>query len=283
MRLPRPSKRALRLVGAAATVWWLGACAFNLVRPLPEGTSVEGPYHEAAEVEFLADLTYDRVGERVVEHEIFDRVFEMIDEAEQFVVIDMFLFNDEHGADRAYPELTDELARRLAERKRGRPGLAAYLTTDEINTFYGAYEPQHLQELRAAGVEVVITDLTRLRDSNASYSAVWRTLFQWFGSGGPGWLPHPLTSRGQKVTARSYLRLFNMKANHRKLLVTEHGCLVASANPHDASGFHSNIAWRATGAVCDDVLESERGIASFSGTPRPALRVGEATPRPGDR
>ena len=275
----RPTKKRLRRVAVVLLPLWGGVCAYNTVlRPLPEGTSVAGDYHAVSDVDFLYDLTFQRDGASVVEQRIFDRVLRMIDEAERFVVIDMFLFNDEHGGDRDYPSLSGSLTERILARKAANPELYVAFTTDEINTFYGSYRPTHLERLEAAGVDVVITDLTELRDSNPLYSTVWRTLIGWFGSGGPGFFPHPLTSRGQRVTARSYLRMFNMKANHRKLVVTDRGCLLTSANPHDASGFHSNIAWATSGPVCDDVLQSERGIATFSGSERPTLAVDAPAP-----
>jgi phosphatidylserine/phosphatidylglycerophosphate/cardiolipin synthase-like enzyme len=141
--------------------------------------------------------------------------------------------------------------------------------------------------------------MTPLRDSNPVFSAGWRILARWFGTGGPGWLPHPLSSTGRKVTARSYLKLLNFKANHRKLVVTEKECLVGSANPHDASAFHSNIAFAGSGRVCGDLLESEKAAAALSGVSVarwPAYAVGgedggvsppsgdgggDDTPRPG--
>jgi phosphatidylserine/phosphatidylglycerophosphate/cardiolipin synthase-like enzyme len=221
------------------------------------------------DLEFLYDLTYQRDGERVVEQQIFDRVMRMIDEAERFVILDMFLFNDEHGGDRAYIPLTRTLTDRLVRKRSQSPDVYISVTTDEINTFYGAYMPYQFTALERAGVDLVVTDLTKLRDSNAMYSAVWRVFLRWFGTAGPAFFPHPLTSRGQKVTARSYLRLFNMKANHRKLIVTDKECLVASANPHDASSYHSNIAWVANGEICNDMLQSERGVADFSGVVLP--------------
>ena len=246
---------------------------YNTVRQLPLGTSILGPYHAVPDLEFLYDLTFLRDGEQVVEQQIFDRVLRMIDEAERFVLIDMFLFNSEHGGDREYIPLTNLLTDRLVAKRAQTPNVHVAFTTDEINTFYGAYQPGHFTRLEEAGVDLVITDLTKLRDSNPAYAAVWRVFVQVFGTGGPGFLPHPLTSRGQKVTARSYLRLFNMKANHRKVIVTDKECLIASANPHDASSFHSNIAWVARGPICGDIVESERQVSEFSGTVFPALAV----------
>jgi hypothetical protein len=169
--------------------------------------------------------------------------------------------------------LTQTLTGRLVAKRAQSPDVYVSFTTDEINTFYGVYEPHQFAALEHAGVDLIVTDLTKLRDSNPMYSALWRVFFQWFGTGGPAFLPHPLTSRGQKVTARSYLRLFNMKANHRKLIVTDKECLIASANPHDASSYHSNIAWVAKGEICHDLTESERAIASFSGLEIPEQDV----------
>jgi phosphatidylserine/phosphatidylglycerophosphate/cardiolipin synthase-like enzyme len=109
--------------------------------------------------------------------------------------------------------------------------------------------------------------MTRLRDSNPLYSAGWRMAAGWIGTGGPGWLPNLFGRSGPRVTLRGYMKLLNMKANHRKLLVTDKGCLVTSANPHDASSFHSNVAFAGRGAVCADILSSERGVAAFSRGP----------------
>lgn len=255
----------------ALVVLWGLTLVWHRFKPLPEGVGVVWPTHQA-DVEFLFDLTYLRADTTVVEQEIFDRVLAMIDEAERFVVIDMFLFNDEHGGERDYRPLTAQLTERLLARKRAQPNIDITFITDEINNFYGAYTTPQIASLREHGVSVITTNLRRLRDPNPMYSAGWRMGVQWFGTRGNGAFPHPLSSTGRQVTARSYLRLLNFKANHRKLIVTEDGCMVMSANPHDASGFHSNVAFATRGALCADVVESERGIASFSGG---SIDVGE--------
>lgn len=257
-------RRRWQVVGGAGVIW-LVLFLFHITKPLPEGTSFLGPLRGASEIEFLHDLSYRVDGQPSVEQEIFDRVLGMIDAAEEFVVIDMFLFDGEHGGEREYRALSSELADRLLARKAANPALRTIFITDEINNFYGAYTGAEIRRLQLGGVQVVTTRLSRLRDSNAAYSAGWRMLGSWLGTGGPGWLPHPLSSTGQKVTARSYFKLLNFKANHRKLIVTERECLVSSANPHDASSFHSNIAFVGSGPICGDILEAERAVARFSG------------------
>jgi cardiolipin synthase len=246
-------------------VAWLALFIFHLTKPLPGGISVAGPARTASGMEFLFDLTYQLQGQTASEQRIFDRVLSMIDAAEEFVVIDMFLFDGEHGGERDYRPLSAELTDHLLARKASNPGLKATFITDEINNFYGAYTSTEIAKLQAAGIQVVTTNLSRLRDSNPVYSAGWRMFAGWFGTGGPGWLPHPLSSTGRKVTARAFLRLLNFKANHRKLIVTDRECLVASANPHDASSLHSNIAFAGAGPTCADVLKAERAVMAFSG------------------
>lgn len=251
------------VVGAGAI--WVVVLTYNLAKPLPEGVSVSGPLREASGMEFLSDLTFRSEGRESVDQRIFDRILSMIDASDEFVVLDMFLFNRIHGGERDYRPLSGELVERLVERRKVRPGLVVTLITDEINTFYGVYTSPEIATLRESGVQVVTTRMTRLRDSNPLYSAGWRMLAGWLGTGGPRWLPNLFGASGPRVTVRGYLKLLNFRANHRKLIVTEKGCLVTSANPHDASSFHSNIAFAGTGRVCADLLSSERSVVAFSG------------------
>ncbi len=157
------------------------------------------------------------------------------------------------------------------------------LITDRFNTLYGGVPAPHLTRLEDAGVTVVFTDLPRLRDSNPSWSALWRLCCQWTGNSTEGgWLPNP-TGDGE-VTLRTYLSLINFKANHRKTLVVDEGDtwtgLVTSANAHDASSAHSNIAVRFSGPAALDLLQSERAAAAFSGADAmddwPLARAGAA-------
>ncbi|SMB83525.1 conserved hypothetical protein [Desulfonispora thiosulfatigenes DSM 11270] len=56
-----------------------------------------------------------------------------------------------------------------------------------------------------------------------------------------------------------------MKANHRKVLITENEALVTSFNPHDASSNHSNIAIAVKGEIINDLLKTENDVVNFSG------------------
>src|SRR6185436_12367925 len=119
--------------------------------------------------------------------------------------------------------------------------LSVLLITDPINDVYGGAPSPALAELRKAGIEVVVTNLEPLRDSNPLYSSLWRALLQWWGnSSSGGSMSNPFTGDDSKITLRSWLALLNFKANHRKLIVAdrEDGTLAArvtSARPQRMS------------------------------------------------
>lgn len=270
----RPRFRKRWLVWALLFMW-AAAGTWNVMKPMPPGTDLStAPVAvDAAHIRFLSDLTYaDPQGRPVHEQQIFDEVFGMVDAAETFIVADFFLFNDLMGAAAApHRPLSRQLADRLIARKRARPALAILLITDPINEIYGGSQSSLLDELRAAGIDVVVTDLQKLRDSNPAYSALWRVFGQWWGNAtGVGSMPNPFDTEPAHISLRSWLSLLNFKANHRKLIVADRvdgqlTALVASANPHDASSAHSNVALRFSGEPASQVIQSELAIADFSG------------------
>ena len=240
-------------------------------KSLPEGTSYEGKIFHTNDVDFIYDLSYkDPAGHFLHESRIFERINRMIGEAKDFVVIDMFLFNSYYDGKYDMPDLAGNLTQALIDKKRQNPDIEMVFITDHINTTYGSHLAPEVERLKENGIKVMYTDLKPLRDSNFVYSAVWRTFFQWFQSESEdeGWLSNPLASTAPKVTVRSYLELLNVKANHRKVVVTDQSALITSANPHNASGLHSNIAFEVKGPIIGDILKTEKAVARYSGGPR---------------
>jgi HKD family nuclease len=111
---------------------------------------------------------------------------------------------------------------------------------------------------------VIETNVKVLRDSNPLYSGLWRVFFQWFGQGGSGWIQNPMAKSAPDTTVRSYLKLMNIKANHRKVIATDKSAIISSANPHDASGLHSNTAFEVKGPIIADILKTEQAVLDFS-------------------
>ncbi len=249
---------------------YLITASYHAVKPLPEGISTASAALPVRDAAFLADTSYtDAQGASAIEQQIFDALFAMIRDARRLIVLDMFLFNDFAGeGGEGHRRLSRELADSLIAQRSSHPELQIVLITDPINTFYDSLRPDHLLALEHAGIDIVMTDLDPLRDSNPAWSGLWRLCCRWLGdSNGSGWLPQPL-GEGQ-ASIRSYLRVLNFKANHRKVLIADAGdewaALVTSANPHDGSSRHGNVALRFSGPAALAVLETERAVARMSG------------------
>ena len=245
------------------------------------------------DIEFIADITSaDAYGRPILSQAIFDEVIGVVRSAHDFLVLDYFLFNDQRGAGvQTTPTrpLSAELRDALIERRRVDPQLPIVLIIDPINELYGSAPSRDVALLRAAGVQVVTANLDVLRDSNFLYSSLWRLCFSWWGSGAPGdgWLPNPLDEGAEEVTARAWGRLLNFKADHRKVILGGDGKggligIVGSANPHDASSAHSNVALKVRGAALAPLLESEIAIARTAGWKGEIAYKAEAAQAPQD-
>ncbi|RSK52844.1 phospholipase D family protein [Bacillus canaveralius] len=255
---------------------------YNRQKPLPPNISYEGKVHTVQDASFLYDLTYkDENGRIMHDQHIFDTIFEAIRNAEQYIVIDMFLFNGYTQLGKDFPEISAVLTKELIKKKQENNDIKIIFITDEINTTYNSHRAKELTELKKHGIETVYTNVDRLRDSNPLYSGIWRTFIHWFGQNGNGWMPNPLAETAPDVTMRSYLKLLNIKANHRKVFVSEKTAIISSANPHDESANHSNIAFQVSGNIINDILESEQAVSNISNGPKlPEFQAAEAEPGP---
>ncbi|WP_210400915.1 phospholipase D-like domain-containing protein [Peptoniphilus sp. HMSC075B08] len=229
---------------------------YSLSTKNPPGTNLSSDFVDA-DCEFLYDLTYLKDGKRLHEKRIFKREMDLIKNAQDFLMVDFFLFNDEYPDSMTFPSQVEEMTDLLIAKKKENPNMPILFVTDPINNFYGAYEEDNLKRLRENGIEVVVTDLNKMRDSNALVSGIYRAYLQWFGTSGGGWIKNFFDKDADKVNVRSILKLANFKGNHRKVLISEKEALVASANPHDPSAHHSNVAMVFRGKSMEDLIKSE--------------------------
>ncbi|WP_051314766.1 phospholipase D-like domain-containing protein [Alteribacter aurantiacus] len=238
---------------------------YGYTKPLPEGFSYEGPIHYTNDVEFLKDLSYKKEDQTVVDHEILDRMLQSIHEADDFIVIDMFLFNDHEEPDQNYPSMAEKVTKAILDKKTEEPDTEIIVLTDEINRSYSSHESPHIEKLQKHGVHTGYFDNTVLRDPAPLYSGLWRSFFQWFGTGNHGWLPNAMSKELPDVTARSYLKALNLKGNHRKLLFTEKEAFVTSLNFQGRGAYNSNFAFVVKGNVIQDLLYTEKKTGEHSG------------------
>ncbi|MCL7487743.1 MAG: phospholipase D-like domain-containing protein [Desulfobulbaceae bacterium] len=244
-------------------------------RPLTGGLSFAGKIRPVGEIHFLRDLTWvDEQGQRQCEQQIFDALLEIIRSSRRFILLDMFLFNDFTGWRRdRYRPLAHELTTALIEQQQQYPDMRIVFITDPVNTVYGGMVNPYLDRLKESGVEVVETRLEELPDSNLFYSPLWRVLLSWSGNGPGGVLPNPFGPG--RVSVRSYLRMLNFKANHRKVVVADgpdgYAGLVTSANSHDGSSAHGNVGLWFSGAAVRDLLQSEQAVPGAAGATVPEV------------
>jgi len=246
---------------------------FQTTKSLPDGLSFEGPLRPAENIQFYRDLTWiDSAGKRQTDHEIFDTILTMIKSARQFILLDMFLFNDYTGADTLINRpVSKEIVDALIKQKQKYPEIYIGVITDPINTVYGGLTNPLLDQLIDHHIHLTFTHIDKLRDSNPLYSAFWRSFIQIFGNSKGKVLPNPFGAG--RVSVRSYLKMFNFKANHRKIIIADdvddYIAMVSSANPHDASTFHGNTAVSFTGPAVRDLIKAERAVLELSGSPIP--------------
>ncbi|MFS0690853.1 phospholipase D-like domain-containing protein [Sporosarcina sp. 179-K 8C2 HS] len=246
---------------------YVGVITWHTYKPLPEGVNYEGDIHWTDDVQMLTDLTYaqNKKGDGMVhELSIFDEIYKMIDEAEEFIVLDFFLMDHYTDEKIDFPNISETLTSKLIQKKKENPQMDIIYITDPLNTGYGSYESKWFNQLEDAGIEVVYTDLDELRDSTPIYSGLYRTIFRWVNFEKEGWIANAMSNKAPKMTLRSYLILLNVKANHRKTFVTDKAAIVTSGNPHDASGLHGNVALKVEGSVLNDILEAEEAVVRYT-------------------
>jgi phosphatidylserine/phosphatidylglycerophosphate/cardiolipin synthase-like enzyme len=268
-RLARRRLPWIRWVLAALVLLYLITALWHLNKPLPPGLNADLGPRPVSDVDFLVDSTWmEPSGRQQQSTEIFEHMLDLIDGAERLIVLEVFLLNDFAGASGdGHRPLSSQVLQAMMARKRLRPEMPVILITDPFNRLYGGVESSALDAAAAAGVDIIETRLTALPDSNPVWSGFWRLCCQFLGNSTQGWLPNPVG--GEPVSLRTYLRLLNFKANHRKALVVDEGAhwtgLVTSGNPHDASSRHSNVALEFSGPSALDLLATMQATAKISG------------------
>lgn len=228
-----------------------------------KNSNLDGEFYPAKNVDFLHDLTYMKDGQLVKDQSIFKEQIKLIANAKEFIILDLFLYNDEYDRSKMdFANQVEEMTEALIKKHKEDQSLDIVFITDELNNFYGSYKQKHLKRLEAEGIKVNLVNLNTIRDSNPLYSGLYRFYIKHFGQSDKGFIKNIFDPQGPKLSIRSFLRLLNFKANHRKVLITEEAALVSSSNPHDPSSKHSNVAVKFYGKAMEDLIKSELGLVA---------------------
>lgn len=248
-----------------------GIMAFTVscstIKNPPLGINYESPIRKTENAEFHYDLTYlDKDGNIQYDRNLWNATLKVVDNAKDYLVIEMFLFNDLYNKDKEhFPEFAKEYTERLIKKQKENPNLKVYILADENNNFYGAFEHPFITSMKNAGINVIIVDIFKLKDTFPWYSPIWRTFIKPMGNPqNKGWITNFYGDMWPKLTIRNLLRALNVKADHKKVFLNEKEVVVSSANIHDPSYFHENIAIYTDGPIVKDVLHDLQLVAKFS-------------------
>ena len=247
------------------TMLLMASC--STIKNPPLGINYESPIRETENAEFHYDLTYlDKDGNIQYDRNLWDATLKVVDNAKDYLVIEMFLFNDLYNKDKEhFPEFAKEYTEKLIKKQKENPNLKVYVLADENNNFYGAFEHPFITSMKNAGINVIIVDIFKLKDTFPWYSPFWRTFIKPMGNPqNKGWITNFYGDMWPKLTIRNLLRALNVKADHKKVFLNEKEVVVSSANIHDPSYFHENIAIYTDGPIVKDVLHNLQLVAKFS-------------------
>ena len=258
-------KNSIKKYLIAGTIAFTVSC--STIKTPPLGINYESPIRETENAEFHYDLTYlDKDGNIQYDRNLWDATYKVIDNAKDYLIVEMFLFNDLYNKDKEhFPEFAKEYTERLVKKQKENPNLKVYILADENNNFYGAFEHSFITSMKNAGINVIIVDIFKLKDTFPWYSPFWRTFIKPMGNPqNKGWITNFYGDMWPKLTIRNLLRALNVKADHKKVFLNEKEVVVSSANIHDPSYFHENIAIYTDGPIVKDVLHNLQLVAKFS-------------------
>ena len=239
----------------------------STIKTPPLGVDYESPLRNSKNVNFHYDLTYlDKDGNIRYDRNLWEATYKIIDNAKDYLIIEMFLFNDLYNKDKEhFPEFAREYTERLVKKQKENPELKVYVLLDENNNFYGAFEHPFITMMKESGIHVIEVGIMKLKDTFPWYSPIWRAIIEPSGNPqGKGWIGNFYGPMWPKLTLRNLFRALNAKADHKKVFLNENEVVVSGANIHDPSYFHENVAIYADGEITEDVLDNLQKVANFS-------------------
>lgn len=213
-------------------------------------------------------------GTRFFISEINPAALDMIKHAQKSIVLSVFLFDNMYAKQPASEEdLVKAYASALLNKKKENPDIAIAVILDAIHRAYGRRISPVEQLFRENGIDVFYSDLLDdlkrggflgVREglghlnrgvdrlTLGTWSPLWGNIFSLVK------LPYRFDE--ELISMESIYNATLLKANHRKVLVTDDGnngfvALISSANPHNASASHVNTGLQVRGEPATFIYE----------------------------
>lgn len=238
--------------------------SLTAANPQPQRLATRSPWFPVTEDDVELHVSYagwNIVEKKRVEHiAIYKKAIDMITQAEQYIVASVFLFDCMYSGVEPSFDLVTKFTDLLVQKKLADSTITIAIVLDPLNRAYADRMSTSVQRFLDNGIDVFYSDLltlksadkTRLvetlheiqRSDNFFSRKIIGTLASDIGNLKIPFVKTQLDSAA--ITFETAANAALLKANHRKLLVTDcddtYEALVSSANPHNASLPSTNFA-----------------------------------------
>ena len=239
----RPATAALLL---AALLLPLALPATTPKEYFPKRTNNRSPefFVTPDDVGYFMDYTGYRYSEgdsgegmRFFKTEIGPKALTMIKHAKEVIILSVFLFDSFYAEAETDRDIVGALTRAFVDKRKEHPGIRIAVILDPSHKAYGNRISPAERTFRANGIDVFYSDLlsglkkaspTGLREGAGQFSrAMDRLTFNRWGHMGTRLFSKaklPVDFDGDPITLEGAYNAFLLKANHRKILLTDvHG------------------------------------------------------------
>jgi hypothetical protein len=242
-------------------------CPRDPVTP-PQRVNNYSPDYPVGEddVEFFMNFTAFKDGERIFQDGIGPKAEAMIAAAQRTIILSVFLLDNFYAVGDVGRDIVTPLVDALVAKRKANPDMRIAIILDPSNKAYAQRLSPAEKRFRENGIDVFYSDLIGgLRKASLlgvaeglghiDRTVDWLTFRLWGSLRSWVFTKARLPARfdGEPVSLETAYNASLIKANHRKLLVTDRPdgsleALIATANPHNASAFHINSAVSVRGA-----------------------------------
>ena len=202
----------------------------------------DNSYQDIGSVDFIYDIDNNQ--------SIFNDILEKCRVAQDYIIIDMFLFNS--SLDNTHYNYIEELysVLKLASNR----NVDIYIILDPINTMYGNFECDVIRKLRKYA-KICYYNIDYSKWSNPLYSSLYYSFFN-FGTSISKRFSIP--NFESKVGCRNIFKALNLNANHRKVFLIDDTAYISTANLHNLSSKHVNVCAKVKGNIVKSIFYNER-------------------------
>ena len=205
----------------------------------PQRLAVYSPWFYVSEDDIDLQESYSgfdpQTQQRFSHLTIGDKAIEMINNSNNIILASVFLFDILPSSQKPNRDIVKDITDAIIEKKKTNPAISVVIVLDPVNRAYGRRTGPAVKQLLDNGVDVFYSDLVSTRSATilgigefgrdilrfvdtVSFGIVGKMLSLPARQKVP--LPNPVDDEG--VSIEMMWNMLALKANHRKLLVTDH-------------------------------------------------------------